>query len=69
MYRVIQTVAGFEYPLGKIWGPYIDRADAERRVETLESFKCVGLIQEGDFGPACVAVRPPYEDGTEKVGG
>lgn len=66
-FRVVQTVAAFKYPKGKIWGPYADIEDAEKRVETLEHFKGAGLIDEGDFGPPCTAVRPPYEDGMEKV--
>lgn len=67
MFRVVQTVEAFKYPKGMIWGPYISKEDAEKRVELLESVGGAGLIDEGDFGPACAAVRPSYEDGTEKV--
>jgi hypothetical protein len=67
MYRVVQTVAAFGYPKGKIWGPYIERKDAEARVELLEAKGGAGLIDEGDFGPACAAVRPAYENGLEEV--
>lgn len=67
MFRVVQTVAAFGYPKGKVWGTYIAKKDAEKRVEILESVNGCGLIDEGDFGPACAAVRPSYEDGTEKV--
>ncbi|MET9816925.1 hypothetical protein [Streptomyces sp. NPDC006355] len=66
-FRVVQTVPAFGYPKGKIWGPYIEREDAEKRVELLEEKGGSGLIDEGDFGPACAAVRPPYENGSEKV--
>jgi hypothetical protein len=67
MFRVVQTVAAFKYPKGKVWGPYIAKEDAERRVKTLESVGGSGLVDEGDFGPACAAVRPAYENGTEEV--
>lgn len=69
MFRVVQTVAAFKYPKGKIWGPYTTQEHAEQRVATLEAFQGAGLIDEGDFGPACAAVRPPYEDGNEEVKG
>lgn len=67
MFRVVQTVAAFGYPKGKIWGPYIEDKDALKRVETLESVGGSGLVDEGDFGPACAAVRPAYENGSEEV--
>lgn len=66
-YRVVQTVEAFKYPKGTIWGPYTKKEDAAKRVETLESFKGCGLIDEGEFGDPCSAVRPAYEDGTEEV--
>jgi hypothetical protein len=66
-FRVVQTVAAFGYPKGMIWGPYIEREQAEKRVELLESKGGAGLIDEGDFGPACAAVRPAHENGSEEV--
>ena len=36
-------------------------------VETLEYFKGSGLIDEGEFGEPCAAVRPAVEDGSEEV--
>jgi hypothetical protein len=60
MYRVVQTVAAFEYPAGKVWGPYTDKVDADQRVATLRSFSGDGVIEEGDFGTPCrmTDVRP-----------
>jgi hypothetical protein len=66
-FRVVQTVECFSYLKGKIWGPYITKEDAEKRVALLEGKGGSGLIDEGDFGSACAAVRPPYENGSEKV--
>jgi hypothetical protein len=66
-FRVVQTVAAFGYPKGMTWGPYIGREDAEKRVELLETKGGAGLIDEGHFGPACAAVRPAYENGSEEV--
>lgn len=61
-YQVIQTVAAFEYPVGKSWGPYEELPDAEQRVGTLRSFKGDGVIEEGEFGAPC-AMREPADVG------
>lgn len=61
-YRVIQTVDAFEYPIGKSWGPYVEKADAEQRVGTLRSFKGDGVIEDGEFGAPC-AIREPADVG------
>lgn len=58
MYRVVQTVEAFSYPAGKLWGPYLEKTDAEQRVGTLRSFKGDGVIEEGEFGTPARAVRP-----------
>lgn len=55
MYRVIQTVEAFRYPAGKVWGPYLERLDAEQRIETLRERGGDGVIEYGDFGQPCVA--------------
>lgn len=53
MFRVIQSVEAFRYSEGKIWGPYVDRVDAEQRVGTLREFKGDGEIEAGEFGTPC----------------
>lgn len=58
MYRVRQTVPAFRYPVGKVWGPYVERCDAEERVGTLRKFDGDGVIEEGEFGTPAVALRP-----------
>lgn len=53
MFRVRQTVSAFRYPVGKIWGPYEEKCDAEQRVGTLRSFDGDGDIEDGEFGDPC----------------
>ncbi|MER7922138.1 hypothetical protein ABTY96_03205 [Streptomyces sp. NPDC096057] len=53
MFRVVQTVSAFHYPEGKIWGPYVEQVDAEKRVGTLRSFHGDGVIESGEFGTPC----------------
>ncbi|MET9126943.1 hypothetical protein [Streptomyces sp. NPDC004528] len=53
MFRVVQTVEAFRYPVGKVWGPYEDKADADERVSTLRSFRGDGVIEDGEFGAPC----------------
>lgn len=60
-YRVIQTVEAFRYPVGKVWGPYTEKPDADERVKTLRSFHGDGVIEEGEFGTPAVAVRPDVD--------
>lgn len=57
-FRVVQTLAAFEYPAGKVWGPYAERMDAEARVKTLREFRGDGVIERGDFGTPCGMRRP-----------
>ena len=49
-FRVVQTVSAFHYPEGKVWGPYVEKVDAEQRVGTLRSFDGDGVIEHGEFG-------------------
>jgi hypothetical protein len=49
-YRVVQTVEAFRYPVGKVWGPYVDQVDAQQRVATLKSVGGDGVIESGEFG-------------------
>lgn len=53
MFRVVQTVSAFQYPEGKVWGPYEEKGDADERVATLRSFRGDGVIEEGEFGAPC----------------
>lgn len=53
MFRVVQTVETFRYPVGKIWGPYVEEADAQQRVATLRDFRGDGVIESGEFGAPC----------------
>jgi hypothetical protein len=53
VFRVVQTVEAFRYPVGKVWGPYEEKADADERVATLRSFRGDGVIEEGEFGTPC----------------
>ncbi|MET9480978.1 hypothetical protein [Streptomyces sp. NPDC006638] len=56
MFRVRQTkTSGRWYPVGKIWGPYREKVDAEQRVGTLRDRQCDGDIEEGEFGAPCGA--------------
>lgn len=61
-YRVIQTVEAFEYPVGKVWGPYVAKCDADERVKTLRSLDGDGVIEDGEFGAPC-AMREPADVG------
>lgn len=61
-YRVVQTVAAFEYPAGKVWGPYTEDVDAQQRLATLRSFKGDGVVEDGEFGAPC-AMREPVDAG------
>lgn len=53
MFRVVQTVEAFSYPVGKIWGPYEEEVDAQERVATLRDFRGDGVIESGEFGAPC----------------
>lgn len=53
MFRVVQTMSAFQYPEGKIWGPYVEELDAQERVKTLRSFDGDGVIESGEFGTPC----------------
>lgn len=67
MYRVIQTVEAFEYPAGKVWGPYTAEVDAQQRLATLRSFKGDGVIEDGEFGAPCFS-REPADAGGPSMG-
>ncbi|WP_282203927.1 hypothetical protein [Kitasatospora fiedleri] len=49
-YRVVQTVEAFRYPVGKVWGPYLEEVDAQQRLATLKNFGGDGVIESGEFG-------------------
>lgn len=53
MFRVVQTREAFEYPEGKIWGPYAEQLDANDRVALLREFGGDGVIEDGEFGSPC----------------
>lgn len=53
MFRVVQTCEAFAYPVGKVWGPYVEEIDAQERVKTLRSFDGDGVIESGEFGTPC----------------
>lgn len=53
MFRVVQTVSAFQYPVGKIWGPYVEELDASDRVHLLREFGGDGVIESGEFGAPC----------------
>lgn len=69
MFRVIQTVEAFRYPVGKAWGPYAEKVDAEQRIATLRKFQGDGVIEEGDFGSPCAIaeIRPSGSPSTTKT--
>jgi hypothetical protein len=62
-FRVVQTVEAFRYPVGKIWGPYAERIDAEERIATLRKHKGDGVIEFGDFGTPCAQAVPVPDGG------
>lgn len=53
MFRVVQTREAFEYPEGKVWGPYTEQLDANDRVSLLREFGGDGVIESGEFGAPC----------------
>lgn len=53
MFRVVQTREAFQYPEGKIWGPYVEQLDANDRVALLREFGGDGVIESGEFGTPC----------------
>ncbi|MGW1268162.1 hypothetical protein [Streptomyces sp. NPDC002491] len=53
MFRVVQTEEAFRYPVGKIWGPYVEELDASARVGLLREFGGDGVIESGEFGSPC----------------
>jgi hypothetical protein len=63
MWRVVQTKEAFRYPVGKVWGPYLEEVDAHQRVATLRWKDGDGVIEEGEFGDPVMAVRPAGEGG------
>jgi hypothetical protein len=58
MWRVVQTVEAFRYPVGKVWGPYLDEPDAHERVSLLRRHNGDGVIEDGEFGAPVTALRP-----------
>lgn len=57
-YRVIQTVAAFRYPAGKVWGPYTCEDFAQDQLAKIRRYDGDGVIEEGEFGAPAVALRP-----------
>lgn len=53
MFRVVQTKNAFQYPEGKVWGPYLEELDAQDRLSLLREFDGDGVIENGEFGAPC----------------
>jgi hypothetical protein len=58
MWRVVQTKEAFRYSAGKVWGPYLEKIDAEQRVGTLRDYGGDGVIEDGEFGSPVLSRRP-----------